>query len=135
MNISIMHSNGCDYVKLEDYEQLAKELGENKNQRLIANAKAAGRAAKIKQLQAEVDRLRGIVLDLKTHISGNSDMFIDGMLAEALQPSIDPKDYDGPDQEDGHDCEGFPGGCERFGCPSGEECTMLQSSDIKQENE
>lgn len=36
-----------------------------------------------------------------------------------------PSDFDGPDVEDGHDCEGFPGGCERFGCPGGDECTAL----------
>lgn len=31
---------------------------------------------------------------------------------------------DGPEVEDGHDCEGFPGGCERHGCPGGKECVV-----------
>jgi hypothetical protein len=29
---------------------------------------------------------------------------------------------DGPEAPDGHDCEGFKGGCERMGCPGGEDC-------------
>ena len=30
---------------------------------------------------------------------------------------------DGPDFEDGHDSEGFKGGCERMGCEGGDKCT------------
>lgn len=30
---------------------------------------------------------------------------------------------DGPDFFDGHDCEGFPGGCKRMGCAGGENCS------------
>jgi hypothetical protein len=33
---------------------------------------------------------------------------------------------DGPDVPDGHDCEGFPGGCARMGCPGGDNCTDLK---------
>jgi len=36
----------------------------------------------------------------------------------------------GPDFEDGHDCEGFIGGCERMGCPGGSECTELPPTPI-----
>ena len=32
-----------------------------------------------------------------------------------------------PTSEDGHDCEGFPGGCNRFGCPGGDKCYMLNN--------
>jgi hypothetical protein len=31
----------------------------------------------------------------------------------------DVKGHDGPDFGDGHDWEGFPGGCERFNCAPG----------------
>jgi hypothetical protein len=34
----------------------------------------------------------------------------------------------GPDFTDGHDCEGFAGGCERMGCPGGSECTELPAN-------
>ena len=27
---------------------------------------------------------------------------------------------------DGHDCDGFAGGCERMGCPGGENCTAAK---------
>ncbi|OZA27568.1 MAG: hypothetical protein B7X93_08825 [Hydrogenophilales bacterium 17-61-9] len=30
---------------------------------------------------------------------------------------------DGPDFFDGHDREGFPGGCKRMGCAGGENCS------------
>jgi hypothetical protein len=30
---------------------------------------------------------------------------------------------EGPDYSDGHDCEGFTGGCDRMGCPGGDSCT------------
>lgn len=33
-----------------------------------------------------------------------------------------------PDFEDGHDCEGFVGGCKRMGCPGGSECTELPAN-------
>ena len=38
---------------------------------------------------------------------------------------IPPEYLNGPDFTDGHDCEGFMGGCERMGCPGGSECTEL----------
>jgi hypothetical protein len=34
----------------------------------------------------------------------------------------------GPDFADGHDCEGFIGGCKRMGCPGGTECTELPAN-------
>jgi hypothetical protein len=36
----------------------------------------------------------------------------------ALQSQVSNTPQDGPDFPDGHDWEGFPGGCERFGCAS-----------------
>lgn len=36
--------------------------------------------------------------------------------------------FDGPDAEDGHDSEGFPGGCARFGCPGGSNCTQYEKT-------
>lgn len=34
----------------------------------------------------------------------------------------------GPDFADGHDCEGFVGGCERMECPGGLKCTELPAN-------
>lgn len=38
---------------------------------------------------------------------------------------VEPEFDDGPEFGDGHDCEGFVGGCERFGCEWGDACTEL----------
>lgn len=43
---------------------------------------------------------------------------------------------DGPEFSDGHDCEGFPGGCARFGCPgavSQHLCTALPKIELRGE--
>lgn len=47
---------------------------------------------------------------------------------EVPQESVAPQDDPfAPTSEDGHDCEGFPGGCNRFGCPGGDKCYMLNN--------
>ena len=47
---------------------------------------------------------------------------------EVPQESVAPQDDQfAPTSEDGHDCEGFPGGCNRFGCPGGDKCYMLNN--------
>ena len=36
----------------------------------------------------------------------------------------------GPDHPDGHDSDGFVGGCERMGCPGGDDCTSRTPLDL-----
>jgi hypothetical protein len=39
-------------------------------------------------------------------------------------------DSDGPEFSDGHDHEGFAGGCARFGCPGGDNCISAKDARI-----
>jgi hypothetical protein len=55
---------------------------------------------------------------------GGVDPTADG-LRECMAEANEEPYADGPEYSDGHDCEGFPGGCARFGCPGGDQCFIL----------
>lgn len=44
------------------------------------------------------------------------------MIQDAMEKAMKAEDSRGPDFEDGHDCEGFSGGCKRMGCLGGDNC-------------
>lgn len=46
-----------------------------------------------------------------------------------IRAQIDAELPRDPDVSDGHDCEGFVGGCERFGCPGGDQCSELHQQE------
>lgn len=55
----------------------------------------------------------------------NQAVFVDGPDDPiSMRDSAPLFDDDGRDYPDGHDAEGFVGGCKRMGCPGGTACSM-----------
>lgn len=73
-------------------------------------------------------RIEAHIRQLSPHMMRREGVLL---LQEAMEEIKLLRNMGGPEFSDGHDCEGFIGGCERFGCPGGANCTELPNLNLR----